>query len=236
MSDLATVAKEAGLAVRSAGQHRVEGLENIDDKELSIGSIILVQPGHVELVNKGIAAGSLLNSATESKIEDGTFLPVFMTKYWALYDNSGNKPKFVTSSPNENDVKFKGKLRKEDLTDAMYKQKVKAEVIPVIFVAALMNGEPVKIAFKKGAGYYAGKDLYTLIVKGGGQIWANKYKLGSKLVPAKGDIPAYFALTVSKVGPATEDEKKMGALLGESFQAKKEAEIQKDASIDEPPF
>lgn len=227
-NELAERAAESGL-IKSAGPAVIEGMEGIDDKELKIGSAILVQKGTDVFIEKGIAAGSIVNSATEAKMENTEFIPVWMGKKYFLYDNSGPTPKFAGASANENDPIFKGKLRLSDITKEMYAQKVKAEVIPVIFVVALNEGQPLKIAFKKASGYYAGQDLYTLARKAKTALWTNKYKLGSKLIPAAKN-PAYYALTVELVGPTTVEEQAYAKQLNQAFQAKPEV------AVDEPPF
>lgn len=217
-NDLAERAKEAGLTVRPSAAV-VEGMENIDDSELKIGSVVLVQKGTDAFIEKGIPAGSLVNSATESALASSEFIPVYMAKKWFLYDNSGPTPKFAGASSNENDPIFKGKLRLSDITKEMYEQKKKAEVIPVIFVVALNDGQPLKIAFKKASSYYAGQDLYTLARKAKTSLWGQKYKLGSKLIPAAKN-PAYWAMTVEHVGPTTEEEQAWSKQLNSAFQAK----------------
>jgi hypothetical protein len=215
---LATRAQEAGLVVRSAGL--VEGMENIDDKELKIGSAVLVQAATVAFTSKGIPAGKVVNTQTEKELGSYEFIPAFLTKRWFLYDNSGPTPKFVAASNNENDPIFEGKLRQGMLTKEQKAQKLKAEVLPVIYVIAINEGAPIKIAFKKASGYYAGQDLYTLARKAGGALWNQKYKLGSKLVPAQNGNPPYYALTVDVVGTTTEDERAFAKQLNDSFKVR----------------
>ena len=224
MSDLATVAKEAGLAVRHAGI--IEGVDGVDDRDLKIGSVVLVQAATAVFVSKGIMPGRLANTATEAEIKDTTFVVGYLTKLWSLYDNSGPTPKWVASSKNENDPIFNGKLRRPDKD-----RKLKAEVIPTILAAGFIEGAPIKVAFKKASGYFAGQDLYGYIRKAG-SVWAKKYQLGSKLVPAQNGNPPYYAMTVTEVGDTTEQEQAMAKQLNAGFQAK--AAIAEDTS--EVPF
>ena len=226
-TELAVKASEAGLVV-AVNNSVPEGISGMDDRELKTGSAVLVQKGTDFFIEKGITAGSIVNSATEAKMENTEFIPAWMSKVYFLYDNSGPTPKFAGSSKNENDPIFKGKLRLSDITKEMYAQKVKAEVIPVILVVALNEGQPLKIAFKKASGYFAGQDLYTLARKAKTALWTNKYKLGSKLIPA-GKNPAYYAFTVELVGPTTEDEQAYAKQLNQAFQAKPDVS-------DETPF
>lgn len=220
-TELATKAQEAGLVVAKAGV--VEGMEGIDDKELKVGSVILCQKGTDVFISKGILAGELVNTATEAKLRSNEFIPVFMTKRWFLYDNSGVTPKFVAASGNENDEMFKGKIRAGTLTKEQHKMKIKAEVIPVIFVVALNDGQPIKIAFKKASSYYAGQDLYTLARQAKVALWGQKYALGSKLIPANANgLPAYHAMTVEVVGPTTTEEQAFAKQLNQAFMAKPE--------------
>lgn len=222
-------AQEAGLTVGRT--NIVEGMESIDDRELKVGSIVLVQNMTTVFTSKGIPAGSLVNSATEQKIDSNEFIPVFMTKRWFLYDNSGAMPKFVAASGNENDPIFNGKIRFGTLTKEQRAQKLKPEVIPVIFVVALSDGSPIKIAFKKASSYYAGQDLYTLARKAKTALWGQKYKLGSKLIPSQNGNPTYYAMTVEVVGNTTEDEQAYARQLNQAFQAKPVI-----ADDSEPPF
>ena len=229
-NELAERAAESGL-IKSAGPALVEGMEGIDDAELKIGSVILVQKGLDVFIDKGIAVGSLVNSATESVLTNAEFIPVHMDKRYFLYDNSGVMPKFVAASKNENAPLFKGKLRLNDITKDMYAKKIKAEVIPVIYTVNLNDGQPLKIAFKRASSYYAGQDLYTLARKAKTALWTNKYKLGSKLIPA-GKVPAYWAMTVEMVGPTTPEEQAYAKQLNQAFQTK--ADVVEDSEI--PPF
>lgn len=217
-NELVERATESGL-IKSAGPALVEGMEGIDDKELKVGSVVLVQKGLDVFIDKGIPVGSLVNSATEAKMDNTEFIPVYMAKKWFLYDNTGIMPKFVAAASNENDPIFNGKLRLEDITKEMYAKKIKAEVIPVIFVVSLNDGQPIKIAFKRASSYYAGQDLYTLARKAKTALWTNKYRLGSKLIPA-GKAPAYWAMTVELVGPTTPEEQAYAKQLNSAFQAK----------------
>lgn len=218
-TDLAVKAQEAGLVVKT--NIIPEGMEGIDDRELKVGSVVLVQKGTDVFIAKGILAGELVNTATEAKLDSNEFIPVFMTKKWFLYDNSGITPKFAGASSNENDPIFNGKIRAGTLTKEQHKAKVKAEVFPVIFVVALNDGQPVKIAFKKANSYYAGQDLYTLARKAKVSLWGQKYKLGSKLIPANANgLPAYHAMTIEVVGPTTPEEQAYAKQLNSAFQAK----------------
>lgn len=217
-TELATKAQEAGLTVRNTGL--VEGMDGIDDKELKIGSVVLVQAGTVAFTSKGIAAGKLVDSSTEKEIAEAVYIPSYMTKRWFLYDNSGAMPKFVSASGNENDPMFNGKIRLGTLTKEQKAAKLKAEVIPVIFTVGLIGGSPVKVAFKKASSYYAGQDLYTAARKAGGSLWSQKYKLGSKLIPAANGNPPYYAMTVEAVGPTTVEEQALAKQLNSAFQAK----------------
>ena len=218
-NELAEKAKEAGLVV--ARPAVIEGMDGIDDKELKIGSVVLVQKGTDVFISKGIPAGELVNTAFEAVLANREFIPVYMSKVFSLYDNSGVTPKWVATSKNENDPIFDGKLRASAMTTEHYAKKLKPEVLPVIFVVALNDGQPIKIAFKKASGYYAGKDLYTLARKANVSLWGMKYKLGSKLIPASSKgLPAYHALTVEVVGPTTAEEQAYAKQLNASFQAK----------------
>jgi hypothetical protein len=214
-TELATKAQEAGLIV--AGAPVVEGIEGIDDQDLKIGSVVLVQDTTKVFTKKGLKGGELVNHLTERKIEDSSFIPAFMTKSYFLYDNSGPQPKFVAASKNENDPIFNGKLRRTE-------NGKKAEVIPVILVIAIMEGQPVKIAFKKASGYPAGQKLYTYARDAGRTkglpLYGQKYRLVTSEAPAKNGNPEYWQLSVEVVGETTEDERKFAASLYQSFKAK----------------
>ena len=215
-NQLATKAAEAGLIVKS--NSAVEGIEGMDDKDLKFGSVVLVQDTTKVFTKKGLKGGELVNHLTERKIEDTSFIPAFMTKQWFLYDNTGSQPKFVLASSNENDPAFNGKLRRGD-----NEKKLKAEVIPVILVVAIMEGQPVKISFKKASGYPAGQKLYTYAKDAARSknlpLFGQKYKLVTTEAPAKNGNPEYWQLGVEVVGETTEDERSFARSLSASFKA-----------------
>jgi hypothetical protein len=219
-TELATKAQEAGLVVRSAPM--IEGVDGIDDKDLKIGSVVLVQPATTAFVSKGILPGKLANTATESEIKDPTLVVGYLTKLWSLYDNSGATPKWVASSKNENDPIFDGKLRRNDK-----ERKLKAEVIPTILAVGFIEGTPIKVAFKKASGYYAGKDLYGHVRKAG-SVFAKKFLLGSKLIPAQNGNPSYYAMTVTVAGDTTPEEQALARQLNAAFQQKPQEIVDAD--------
>jgi hypothetical protein len=226
-NELEIKAQNAGLV--KAKSNLPEGMEGIGDSELSIGAAVLVQAMTSVFVSQGIAPGSIVNSATGKVLETNEFVPAFMTKRWFLYDNSGSMPKFVAASGNENDPIFNGKIRFNTITKEQRAAKIKPEVLPVIYVVAINNGQPLKLAFKKASGYKAGQDLYTLARKAGVALWGQKYKIGSKLIPSTNGNPPFYALTVEVVGPASEGEQLFAKQLNQAFQAKPVVEESEEA-------
>lgn len=222
-TDLVEAAKEAGLTVVS-NSNAVEGIDNVDNRDLKIGSIVLVQDALKVFTRKGIAPGSFANTATEAEIANIDFVPCFMQKRWWLTDNSETIPKVVGSSVNEFDKMFDGKLRLGTLSPEQKAQKIKPEVYPGFAVIALVNGNPMKIKFWKAAGYYGGQDLYNYALEDARKtklpLWGRHYKLTSKLVPPSKGNPDYYAMVVSRGELSTDEEKAFASQIHGSFKTK----------------
>jgi hypothetical protein len=217
-TELATKAQEAGLAVKSNATI-APGIEGMDDHDLKIGSVVLVQPLTTVFVKKGILPGKFANTVTEKEVVDTTFIPAFMTKlYIAQKWVKADKAEYLFTTPNENDVRLNGLRRRQE-------GDLKAEVIPVIKVVAIMEGQPVTINFKKVSGYPAGQKLYTYAQdayrNGKAPLWGQKYRLISKEAKNKAGTE-YIALDVEKVGPTTQDEQAFAYSLHQGFKASPE--------------
>jgi hypothetical protein len=218
MSDLATVAKEAGLAVKSGGGI-AQGIEGMDDHDLKIGSVVLVQPLTAVFVKKGILPGKFANTVTEKEVKDTAFIPAFMTKLFIAQKwVKADKAEYLFTTTSENDPRLNGLRRRPD-------GDLKAEVIPVIKVVAIMEGAPVAINFKKVSGYPAGQKLYTYAQdaarSSGLPLWGQKYRLVSKDAKNKAGTE-YIAMDVEIVGPTTDEEKAFAHSLYKGFKASPE--------------
>lgn len=218
MSDLATVAKEAGLAVKSGGGI-APGIEGMDDHDLKIAAVVLVQPLTTVFVKKGILPGKFANTVTEKEVTDTTFIPAFMTKlYIAQKWVKADRADYLFTTANKNDVRLNGLRRRQE-------GDLKAEVIPVIKVIGIMEGTPVAINFKKVSGYPAGQKLYTYAQdayrEGKVPLWGQKYRLVSKDAKNKAGTE-YIAMDVEKVGPTTQEEQSFAYSLNQGFKASPE--------------
>jgi hypothetical protein len=229
-TELATKAQEAGLAVKSAAGV-AEGIEGMDDHDLKIGSIVLVQPLSKALVKNGIAPGKFANTVTEKEVVDTTFIPAYMTKQFIAQKwETAEKATYLFTVSNENDPRLNGLRRRQD-------GDLKAEVIPVIRVIAIMEGQPVSIAFKKVSGYPAGQKLYTYAQdaarSSGLPLWGQKYRLVSKDAKNKRGIE-YTAIDVEIVGATTDEEKAFAVSLNRGFKSAPEPIV--DSAEDTTPF
>lgn len=220
---LAEAAKQSGLVASTSGSI-VEGIDNVDDRDLKIGSVVLVQDALKVFTRKGIKPGAFANTATEAEISNISFIPCFMQKRWFLVDNSETIPKTLGSSVNENDPMFNGKLRLGSLTKEQKESKIKPEVYPGFVTIALVNGLPMKIKFWKAAAYYAGQDLYNYAREDAQNsklpLWGRKYALSSKLVPPSKGNPDYYAMVITRGDLTTDEEKAIAGQLYQSFKTK----------------
>jgi hypothetical protein len=232
---LAEVAKQAGL-VRAAGSPAL-GIEGMDDKDLKIGTVVLVQPLTKALTKKGIAPGKFANTVTESEVTDTTFIPAYMTKVFQVVKWEGDKAVFLGTVNSETDPLLSGKRwRNEKLEDGRV---LKAEVVPTIKVIAIMSGQPVAINFKKMSAYPAGQKLYTFARDAartsGLPLWGQKYRLVSKDAKNKGGIE-YLAMDVEVVGPTTDEEKNLAVSLYTGFKSSPEPVLDAAEPVEEAPF
>ena len=228
-NDLAVRASESGLAVRS-NVSIAPGIEGMDDRDMKIGSVVLVQPLTKVFTKKGILPGKFANTVSEQEIKDTAFVPAYMTKvYQAVKWEGKDKATFLFTTAHENDARLNGLRRRND-------GDLKAEVIPVIKVIALMEGRPVIINFKKLSGYPAGQKLYTysrdLWLEKKLPIWGQKYRLVSKDQKNKAGTE-YLAMEVEVIGETTAEERSLAENLHQGFKQQPEPVADEGAAVDE---
>lgn len=233
------------LAAAGIGSSPVLGIEGMDDRDGVLPRIQLLQDKAVLLKNlqkKKIqaVAGQLLNTADENApLDTVEFIPAYMTKFWDIYDVSGEKKKWIARTFIENDPKYADKRWTYQQKDGV---KLKPEVYEVISVVVLVNGAPAIVNFKGGS-KAAGKELYQKARDTARTeqkpLWAYKFVLSSKEV--KGEQSDYYALAIAKGGEASEAEQNTAAQVYQGFANKAGAKLNAAAGVtdtgdEEAPF
>lgn len=221
MTKLAEAAKEAGMVQSSnnaiavaSNPFGLEGLEGISGKHLTIASLCLVQNNSAHFIEAGVAPGKIASTLDKTAVENPVVIPVFITEKFYVYKYDGDSEELLFVADNDKDPRLAGKT-------TQYVDGKKPEIIPTIVVLAILNGNPVKINFRKASGHPAGKKLISLAVeawrKDKAQLFDRKYLLKSyKTQNKKGT--KYYALDVDAAGTTTAEESAMGKSLANTFK------------------
>lgn len=214
------------IAVKQVGT--VAGIEGVDSRDYKRGNIVLVQENAKYFRKAGLKPGTFVNATSLKPIEDPTFIPCYLTKYYDVYNEVGDKMVWAFRTINENDVRMEGKRWRTE-------GKSKAEIIPVLALVALIDKQPVSIAFKKASGYPAGQKLFTMASEKNAPLYAFTYRLNIKESIGKGG-DTYYAIDVSEVGPTDEKLIPIAAELSKSLSGKRSQVAQEAEAMDAGDF
>lgn len=230
------------IALQAAGKEigransGIIGIEGMDDRDLVVPRIQLLQDKAVLLKNMQrqkiqAMAGQFVNTANELvPLDSVEFVPAFMTKFWDVYEISGEHKKWTGRVFSLTDPKLAGKrLRWEKIGDT----NLKPEVVEVISVVAVVDGFPAKISFKGGS-KQAGQELYTKAKKAARALYEIKYRLSSVEVAS---VNPFYSMRVEAIGEASEADVNVATSLLAAFAGRAETLLNSAGDEDnEVPF
>ena len=213
-----TVPQPTGLALPSG--RGFEGLK-MDKSDLLIPRCKLMQPLSPEVLERGMAVGSLVNSLLVETLPSRV-VPIFCFKSYlrfnsrnasdAGYDSAYEPGALIWRSTDPDDVRVQEETKFGDNGE-------KPLAMTCLNFFSLFPGVPMPIivSFSKTS-YRAGKQLLSLTRFCGGDMWSRAYQLGSAL--QKNDQGTYYTFTVATLGASDEAERRQAEAWWEMFSEK----------------
>lgn len=233
--------KPAGLPARVSGKDgTVAGMEDIDPKEDIIMPRVAILQGLSEMVTEGKGVmGDLADSLSRENLgKELIFIPLFLFKTRVMFEVGEG---LVMMSRDNLTVtmaveKYTDKIGKpcNELPESQWNGK-EAPLLSKVFNfpalnVAKMNEFPISVSFLR-TGMKAGKTLASLVVRGGEDIFARKYKLTTSI--EKNDKGTYAVPHVELAGRCTDEEY---AIAKKWYQTLRVKSIDVDMEKEQPKF
>ena len=202
------------IAVQSGGR----GLEGADKEDILLPRIVMMQKTSKWIEQYNLKPGDLVNTVTKKIVEDTTFIPVALSKYYDLLKQEGNRMIFEDRVFDKNSPKLVGRRQFPDKSNPQ--NELKANCNAVLAFISIIEGRPAVIKFVKTS-YKAGKKLFNLAIASGGDLFSQKYKL--IVSKDQNDYGTFYVLDVESVGPVTDEEHQAADRVYQAYAAKAQA-------------